>query len=310
MLLKTPLAILSALVTVALAQVPPISLSGDTAVHDPTLCKDKNGKYFVFATAPGIAIRTSTDRITWTFEGAMWPNGAPWTDAYTGQSNANLWAPECHYTGSEFLVWYAASTGSLNSAIFLAKSSTGAPGSFTNLGLVTSTSTANDYNAIDPSVLIENGTWNFALGSYYTGIKYMTLDPSTGIASNSSVTSLARRFAADGAVEGSTIYKYGSYYYLFTSWDMCCHGTSSTYNIRVGRSSTVNGGYVDKSGVALTSGGGTLVLGSHGNIIGPGGQFVYTDNDGPILVYHYYTPYGSRLGINHLNFSSGWPVVV
>jgi len=71
----------------------------------------------------------------------------------------------------------------------------------------------------------------------------------------------------------------------------------------------VNGGYVDKSGVALTSGGGTLVLGSHGSVIGPGGEDVYTDSDGPILVYHYYTPSGSKLGINRLDFSSGWPVV-
>jgi hypothetical protein len=31
-------------------------------------------------------------------------------------------------------------------------------------------------------------------------------------------------------------------------------------------------------------------------IIGPGGQSVYTDGDGPILVYHYYTSAGSRLG--------------
>lgn len=71
----------------------------------------------------------------------------------------------------------------------------------------------------------------------------------------------------------------------------------------------MNGGYVDKSGVALTSGGGTLVLGSHSSVIGPGGEDVYTDSDGPILVYHYYTPSGSKLGINRLDFSSGWPVV-
>ncbi|KAF5382725.1 hypothetical protein D9615_002838 [Tricholomella constricta] len=46
-----------------------------------------------------------------------------------------------------------------------------------------------------------------------------------------------------------------------------------------------NGGFVDKSGVALTSGGGTLVLASSGNVIGPGGQDVMLDSDGPILIY-------------------------
>lgn len=39
------------------------------------------------ATAVGIEIRTSTDRIAWTLVGKVWPNGASWTDAYTGTSN-------------------------------------------------------------------------------------------------------------------------------------------------------------------------------------------------------------------------------
>ncbi len=62
------------------------------------------------------------------------------------------------------------------------------------------------------------------------------LNSSIGLSSGSSVTSLAQRTEASGAIEASSIYKYGSYYYLFTSWDVCCSGTSSTYNIRVGRS--------------------------------------------------------------------------
>lgn len=47
---------------------------------------------------------------------------------------------------------------------------------------------------------------------------------------------ISSEIAASGAVEAPVIVKNGSYYYLFTSWDICCAGTSSTYNIRVGRS--------------------------------------------------------------------------
>jgi beta-xylosidase len=112
-----------------------------------------------------------------------------------------------------------------------------------------------------------------------------SLSSSTGKPTSSAVTSIAQRSAGGGAVEASVIYKNGNYWYLFTSWDKCCSGTSSTYNIRVGRSSQPTGGFVDKSGVALTSGGGTLVLGSHDKIIGPGGQDLMDDNDGPILIY-------------------------
>lgn len=44
-------------------------------------------------------------------------------------------------------VYYAASSfGSQNSAIFLAASTTGAVGSWSNYGLVTSSSTSNNYN--------------------------------------------------------------------------------------------------------------------------------------------------------------------
>ncbi|KAG7088888.1 hypothetical protein E1B28_012835 [Marasmius oreades] len=302
---------LALIIAAVVSAVPgPGVVTGDTAVHDPTMCKDKNGKYWVFSTGQGIPIRSSTDRTAFKLEGKVWPNGASWTDKYTGKSNGDLWAPDCYYSGGTFFLFYAASTfGSQNSAIFFATSTTGAPGSFTDKGLVTSTSSSNNYNAIDPNLLIVGNTWYLSLGSFWTGIKGFQLDPSTG-KPQGSVTSLAQRTANGGAIEASVVYKNGNFYYLFSSWDKCCAGTSSTYNIRVGRSSSPNGGFVDQSGVALTSGGGTLVLGSHDKIIGPGGQDVFDDTDGPILVYHYYTSTGSFLGINRLDFSSGWPVVV
>ncbi|KAJ7058158.1 glycoside hydrolase family 43 protein [Mycena amicta] len=299
------IAVLSVFATLVRAVVGPGVVTGNVnPVADPTLCRSASGEYFVFSTAPGIAIRTSPDRVAWTLVGVVWPSGAPWTDQYTGTSNGNLWAPDCTVIDGEFYLYYAASSfGSQNSAIFFAKSSTGLPGSWTNEGLVTSTATGATYNAIDPN------NWYLSLGSFWTGIKLATLSSSTGKPSSSAVTSLATRTADNGAIEASVIYKSGSFYYLFTSWDLCCQGTSSTYNIRVGRSSSVSGPYVDQAGVSLLNGGGTLVLASHDNVIGPGGQDIYTDTDGPILVYHYYTSAGTFLGINLLSFATGWPVV-
>ncbi|KAK7048088.1 Arabinan endo-1,5-alpha-L-arabinosidase [Favolaschia claudopus] len=308
-MLLLSIAPLLAFATLCRAVVGPGKVTGNTAVHDPTMCKSADGTYFVFSTGVGIEIRTSPDRTAWTLRGSMWPNGASWTDKYTGTSNGVLWAPDCTVIGNTFYLYYAASSfGSQNSAIFFAKSTTGLPGSFTNEGLVTSTASGATYNAIDPNLLIDGSNWILSLGSFWTGIKSVPLSSSTGKPSSSSVTSLATRTANGGAIEASVVYKSGSFYYLFTSWDKCCQGTSSTYNIRVGRSSSANGGFVDQAGVSLLNGGGTLVLGSHDSIIGPGGQDIMTDNDGPILVYHYYTSSGSFLGINRLDFSSGWPV--
>ncbi|KAK7683018.1 hypothetical protein QCA50_013690 [Cerrena zonata] len=305
------LGVLSLVITACQAVVGPGRVTGDTAVHDPTMCKDNSGKYWVFSTGPGLEIRTSTDRIAFTKVGLVWPNGASWTDQFTGQSNGSLWAPDCTYMNGQFYLYYAASSfGSQTSGIFLARSSTGLPGSWINDGLVTSTTPSNNYNAIDPNLIIENGSWFLSLGSFWTGIKLMNLNSGTGKPSSSAVTALAQRTANGGAIEASVVYKHNNLFYLFTSWDNCCRGTSSTYNIRVGRSSSVSGPYVDQAGVALTSGGGTLVLASHDSIIGPGGQDLLDDTDGPILVYHYYTATGSFLGINRLDFTSGWPVVV
>ena len=51
-----------------------------------------------------------------------------------------------------------------------------------------------------------------------------------------------------GSLEGAWIFKRCGYYYLFSSWGACCDGAYD-YNIRVGRSTSVTGPYVDKAGI-------------------------------------------------------------
>jgi arabinan endo-1,5-alpha-L-arabinosidase len=63
----------------------------------------------------------------------------------------------------------------------------------------------------------------------------------------------------------------------------------------------------------MLSGGGTILMSTHSNIIGPGGASVYADSDGAVIVYHYYDGNNSgtaTLGINLLGWSSdGWPYI-
>lgn len=60
------------------------------------------------------------------------------------------------------------------------------------------------------------------------------------------------------------------------------------YSIRVGRSKSARGPFVDQSGVELTAGGGTIVYGSHDYVYAPGGQGVLSDYNGrDVLYYHY-----------------------
>jgi arabinan endo-1,5-alpha-L-arabinosidase len=292
----------------------PGRVTGSTGAHDPAVVKAPNGTYIVVTTGDNLPIKTSTDRTAWQNAGVVWPNGASWTSPYTN-GGRSLWAPDISYRNGQFYLYYSASTfGSQRSAIFLATSPTGAAGSWTNQGLVIESSTAVNYNAIDPNLVVDDaGQWWLSFGSFWTGIKLIRLDPNTGRRSTSdtAVRAIAQRTTAGGAVEAPFIYRHGGYYYQFVSFDRCCQGASSTYRIMVGRSTSVTGPYTDRNGVAMTSGGGTQVLAGHGSIHGPGHQAVLGDSSGDVLFYHYYADNGaSFLGINLLGWdAAGWPYV-
>jgi len=294
----------------AAAYPNPGLVTGDIGVHDPTFVKRPDGSYLVAHTGDNIALKTSADRTAFRNAGSAFPGGASWTTAYTGGSR-NLWAPDLSYHNGRYYMYYSASTfGSNRSAIFLATSTTGASGSWTNHGLVIESRQSDDFNAIDPNLVVDDqGRWWLAFGSFWSGIKMIRLDPSTGKRTGSTMYSLAGR--GGGAIEAPTIVKRGSYYYLYVSFDLCCRGASSTYRVMVGRSTSVTGPYHDRNGVPMTSGGGTEVLAGHGSVHGPGHQDVFTDTDSDILAYHYYADDGTALlGINWLAYdSAGWPYV-
>lgn len=293
----------------------PGTVNGNITVHDPAMVKGTDGVYYLFSTGTGIPIRTSTDRTTFTYAGTVLPSGATWASAYTSDVTA-IWAPDVSYHNGTYYLYYAVSSfGSNHSAIGLATSTTAKPGSWTDKGVVYTSNTSKDYNAIDPNLSVDaSGNWWLSWGSFWSGIKMIQIDPSTGkqVSSNTTRYSVAQRSSPD-AMEAPFVFKHGSYYYMFVSWDYCCQGTSSTYRIMVGRSSSITGTYYDKSGVSMASGGGTEILSTHGTIIGPGGQSVMSDSDNDLLVYHYYDGSDSgtaKLGINFLGWdSSGWPYV-
>lgn len=237
-----------------------------------------------------------------------------WTSAYTA-SSGDLWAPDASAHNGEYWLYYAASTvGSANSAIGLAVSSSGEPGTFVDSGAPVYTSAdCPGSNAIDPASIVDtSGNAWLAFGSWSSGIQIVPVNNNTGVPTGASCTQLAYHPSGTG-IEGSYIYPHGGYYYLFASIDTCCDGDNSTYRIIVGRSTSVTGPYTDRGGLTLTNGGGTILLSAHGNINGPGGESVFTGADGAVLVYHYYDGNNSgypALGLNALGWTSdGWPYV-
>jgi arabinan endo-1,5-alpha-L-arabinosidase len=298
------------------AYVNPGLVTGNISpVHDPSMIKVGTA-YSLFATGGGIEQRASIDRTNFTPAVTAHAFAAlpAWTAPYT--NGTDLWAPDVSFTGGQYYLYFAASTfGSSNSAIGLATSPTGASGTWVDSGAAVLTSaTCAGSNAIDPAFIRDaSGNRWLAFGSFFNGINMVQLEPSTGkpLGATPTCYSLAQRTGT--AIEGSTVYPHNGMYYLFASVDVCCQGVNSTYHIVVGRSSNPQGPYVDRGGIPMTQGGGTIVLATHGNIIGPGGQGVFSDTDGDVLVYHYYdgnnagTP---TLGINLLGWTSDdWPFV-
>jgi arabinan endo-1,5-alpha-L-arabinosidase len=311
-LLVLPAAALIALIPSSASAYPnPGTVTGSVVVHDPSMVRTPAGRYLLYATGGGLSYRTSTDRIAFSSGSDAFTTKPGWWSAYATEA----WAPDISYHGGTYLMYYAVSTfGSNTSAIGLASSSTGLPGSWSDDGIVYTSTSSSDYNAIDPNLFVDDdGTWWLSFGSWWTGIKMIRIDPATGkqYAGNTTRYSVASRPTGTKAVEAPFVVKRNGYYYLFASYDVCCAGTSSTYNVKVGRATSVTGPYVDASGVRMLNNGGTQVLASHGTVIGPGGQSILADTDGDLIVYHYYDGNDSgtpKLGINLLSWSTGWPV--
>lgn len=284
-------------------------VTGDVVVHDPSMVRTPEGEYLLYSTHGGLEARASDDRTAFERVGSAFPSPPAWWSEYSPEQDP--WAPDISYHNGTYWMYYAVSSfGSNHSAIGLATSGTGQPGSWTDQGVVYATDTDDDHNAIDPNLLVDGDDWYLSFGSFWTGIKMIRVDPATGKRLGDEFHHLASREST--AVEAPQIVKQGDYYYLFVSFDTCCSGTDSTYNVRVGRSTSPTGPYVDADGVPMTEGGGTAVLETHDRVIGPGGQSVLRDEDGDLLVYHYYdgddngTP---KLGLNLIDWSSGWPVL-
>jgi arabinan endo-1,5-alpha-L-arabinosidase len=293
-------------------------------VHDPTMAKD-GGTYYLFSTGDpagtigngNIQIRTSHNLRDWTYAGTVFATKPAWITSDLGNI-PNLWAPDISYFDGLWHLYYAGSSfGSNNSVIGLATTPTLDPRSpryhWTDDGLVFRTSTTDNFNAIDPSLVTDasGGKW-LALGSFWSGIKLIGLDPATGKPATSSPTvdSIASKPFPDPE-EGAGITYHDGYYYLFVSVDNCCRGISSTYHIQVGRSTSVTGPYTDAAGIDMNNGGGMEVQGTDAGMIGPGGEFVYQANGRDYLVYHYYDAFSNGdawVQIRPLIWVNGWPV--
>ncbi|EPQ54639.1 Arabinanase/levansucrase/invertase [Gloeophyllum trabeum ATCC 11539] len=283
-------------------------------------------KYYVFSTGEGIKIFTAPALTgPWTRTSSVLPGGSSINLA----GNKDLWAPDVNYIQGLYTLYYAVSTiGSQNSAIGVATSPSMDAGTWTDLGEVIGSVPGDVYNAIDPNIIDDNGL-KLSFGSYWEGMYQIGLWP--GVKDQASALPGTHLAGGSGrAAEGGFVYKpRNSQYTFFFFSDGVTPLAGSTsrpapgkeYKVLVGRGANAMGPFYGQLGHTLTENidppTGSLVLGSHDNIYAPGGQSVFLDpvSGRDVIVYHYVRnsdPNGSPsyLGINYLDFSSGWPVVV
>jgi arabinan endo-1,5-alpha-L-arabinosidase len=303
--------------TAATAQTSQASLltaktvAGNVPSHDPSTIVKSGVNYYVFTTGDYIPVTYSTDLKNWTWGTSVFTSAPSWITSYVSGFTKTFWAPDVAWFNNRWNMYYSCSTfGSAVSAIGLVSAtsiSQSAGTKWTDRGLVVSSSSASDVNAIDPSILVDGSNVYMAYGSFHAGIGVIKIDPATGKTTGSKTIVAG---GSNASWEAPCLIKEGSYYYMFANRGACCKGVNSTYYIVVGRSSSPFGPFVDKNGVSLTNGGGTTVLKTTGNYIGPGHiSRIAGTQKGSV---HYYDGADSgnpKLEIVNFTWSGGWPAI-
>ena len=177
--------------------------------------------------------------------------------------------------------------------------------------IVTSREGRDNWNAIDPNFVIDDKDQPWLVwGSFWDGIQMVRLDTTMHIAAGEKPRTIARRYdakaalplnpnppknptsdyAGPNAIEAPFILKHDGWYYLFVSWDYCCQGSKSTYQVAVGRSKAVEGPYYDPQGIDMRYGGGKLFLkGDKKTYEAAGHCAAYTIDGQDIFICHGYS---------------------
>ena len=299
-------------------------------VHDPVMAKDGD-TYYIYATGIGLQQMTSKDRKTWTVLPQPVMTVIPgWTtDSVPGFSN-HVWAPDVIHWYRRWWLAYSCSTfGKNGSAIGLLSSRSLSSNMWKDEGcIVTSREKRDNWNAIDPNFVIDDNDQPWLVwGSFWDGIQLARLDSTMHIAQGEKPRTIARRYdlnykptepnptskyAGTNAIEAPFIFKHGGYYYLFVSWDYCCRGAQSNYRVAVGRSKTVEGPYLDRTGKDMANGGGTIFLkGDKKELEAAGHCAAYSFDGEDIFICHGYstTHNGAAMLIQHpISWTDdGWP---
>jgi arabinan endo-1,5-alpha-L-arabinosidase len=295
-----------------------LRLSGNTFAHDPTMI-EADGRYYRFWTGDNTPVATSTDLMSWTNAPSVYRSGYPawsreWLADVQGETFNFPWAPDVSFFNGKHHLYlsFSAKFGDNISCITHLSTSNIAAGEWTDHGPVICSKGNENYNAIDADVALDaDGKPYLSFGSFWDGIMAFPLTPE-----GDRVGTELTRLAWAREIEAPVLFRRCGYYYLFVSHGLCCPGQGRSvdqlsYRIVVGRSKEILGPYVDRDGVPLVDGGGTVLVERDSNYAAAGHSDVIVSRGHIYQLYHAYKrPRGdAELRITELLFDAdGWPL--
>lgn len=288
-----------------------------------------------------ISIFSSSDLVHWSYVRDAFATLPAWA-----ASGTELYEPAIKQIGSNYMLYFRANTNSTNSAVGGTGEAIGVgmattpAGPFTYSGstpLVPSTSACGggcSATTLAPEVVYDGTNYWLSYGGTFGGLYIRQLN-ATGTATTGSATSIA----IDNYYTNPYILNYNGYYYLFaTPSGSCCSGVYSTYSVRVGRSTSITGPYLDAEGNDMNAaapsnnqtqgepGGDTVLVNTGNSISGPGSNTIFTDEAGQSYILYSAisslmpclssnATYGGgcytarQLMMDPIDWVNGWPVV-
>ena len=254
---------------------------------DPTIW-ESGGRYYSVATGMQ-TILSSTDLVHWTDTGKK-----PLSEAAEQKARAcgsNFWAPDVVKIGKKWMLYLTCYNSDRDCGIF-AFSSDSPEGPFEYVSNITHSKKTGIKDTIDPEVVVDGKqVWLF-FGSVGKMHRIMLNKTGDAVAEDAEYEHVGGVDIDDdpsrqSVFEGAYLHRHEGWWYLFVSSG---HFGDGSYRIRVGRSHTLGGEFLDRDGRKMTSGYGTVVIssGSDDRFYGPGhnGE-IFTDKNGQDYIFYH-----------------------
>ena len=282
-------------------------------IADPCVVRDEKGEFWSFSTCRRVL--HSVDGCEWEKYSDAIIQKPKWGDTHfaaAGKTHAELWAPDVVKIKDKWIYYYSISDFGYAAGIgYAVADEVGGP--YTDMGrLFWSEDTGEAESvgvedSIDQQIIFgDDGNIYMVLGSFSNIYMIQLTDDGMGLYNGVQYQREHKIKIASNRFEGSWIFKRGDYWYFMGSGGTCCSGKDSTYRVRVGKSKSLFGPYLDSDGKRMDAHGeenGDLVVWakkSNQNTLAPGHNSVIMDDAGDFWWYgHCFYEY-DNFGTRHL----------